>query len=71
MLNRLVDMFIGLDFKSCFDLDINEKVNLIEKSPTEEIVTREELIELFKTNSSPNHYIGLEISGFLHLGKLI
>ena len=48
MLNRLVDMFIGLDFKSCFDLDIIEKVDLIEKSPTEEIVTREELIELFK-----------------------
>ncbi len=52
-------------------MDINEKVNLIEKSPTEEIVTREELTELFKTNSSPNHYIGLEISGFLHLGSLI
>ena len=52
-------------------MDITEKVDLIEKPPTEEIVTREELIELFKTNSSPNHYIGLEISGFLHLGSLI
>jgi tyrosyl-tRNA synthetase len=41
------------------------------KPPTEEVVTQEELIELFKTNSSPNHYIGLEISGFLHLGSLI
>eukprot|EP00494_Astrolonche_serrata_P029207 UN29474 len=64
-------MFIGLDFKSCFDLDIIEKVDLIEKPPTEEVVTREELTELFKINSSPNHYIGLEISGFLHLGSLI
>ena len=63
--------FIGLDLKSCFDLDIAEKVNLIEKPPTEEIVTHDELIELFKTNSSPKHYIGLEISGFLHLGSLI
>ena len=63
--------FIRLLFKSCFDLDIIEKVDLIEKPPTEEVVTREELIELFKTNSSPNHYIGLEISGFLHLGSLI
>ena len=54
-----------------FDLDITEKVELIEKPPTEEIVTHEELIELFKTNSSPKHYIGLEISGFLHLGSLI
>jgi len=52
-------------------LDIIEKVNLIQRPPTEEIVTQEELIELFKTNSSPNHYIGLEISGFLHLGSLI
>ncbi|MFQ5782781.1 MAG: tyrosine--tRNA ligase [Nitrosopumilus sp.] len=52
-------------------MDITEKVDLIERLPTEEIVTRDELIELFKTNSSPKHYIGLEISGFLHLGSLI
>ncbi|MCV0430821.1 tyrosine--tRNA ligase [Nitrosopumilus sp.] len=52
-------------------MDITEKVDLIQRPPTEEIVTNEELIELFKTNSSPNHYIGLEISGFLHLGSLI
>jgi tyrosyl-tRNA synthetase len=52
-------------------LDITEKVDLIERPPTEEVVTRDELTELFKTNSSPKHYIGLEISGFLHLGSLI
>ena len=52
-------------------MDITEKVDLIERPPTEEVVTHEELIELFKTNSSPKHYIGLEISGFLHLGSLI
>ena len=52
-------------------MDVEEKVRLIEKPPTEEIVTRNELIELFKTNSRPKHYIGLEISGFLHLGSLI
>ena len=52
-------------------MDILEKVDLIERPPTEEVVTHEELIELFKTNSSPKHYIGLEISGFLHLGSLI
>ena len=52
-------------------MDITEKVDLIAKPPTEEIVTREELIELFKTNSHPKHYIGFEISGFLHLGSLI
>jgi len=44
---------------------------LIERPPTEEVVTRDELVELLKSNSSPKHYIGLEISGFLHLGSLI
>lgn len=52
-------------------MDITEKIELIERPPTEEIVTHEELLELFKSNSSPKHYIGLEISGFLHLGSLI
>jgi len=52
-------------------LDILEKIDLIERPPTEEVVTHDELVELFKTNSSPKHYIGLEISGFLHLGSLI
>ena len=63
--------FIGLHLKSFFDLDITEKVSLIERPPTEEVVTHNELMDLFKTNSSPKHYIGLEISGFLHLGSLI
>lgn len=52
-------------------MDITEKLELIQKPPTEEIVTNEELKELLQTNSSPKHYIGLEISGFLHLGSLI
>jgi|TARA_B100001013_G_scaffold280914_1_gene180930 tyrosyl-tRNA synthetase len=52
-------------------LDVTEKVDLIAKPPTEEIVTKEDLLELLKTNSRPKHYIGLEISGFLHLGSLI
>ena len=52
-------------------MDVTEKVDLIAKPPTEEIVTREELLELLKTNSNPKHYIGLEISGFLHLGSLL
>ncbi len=51
-------------------MDILEKVDLIDSDGTE-VVTRDELIELFKTNSSPKHYIGIEISGFLHLGSLL
>lgn len=52
-------------------MDVIDKVDLVERPPTEEVVTRDELAELFKTNASPKHYIGLEISGFLHLGSLI
>lgn len=52
-------------------MDVTEKVRLISRPPTEEVVREEELTELFETNSSPRHYIGLEISGFLHLGSLI
>lgn len=52
-------------------MDVTEKIALVTKDPTEEVVTSEELMNLFKTNSQPKHYIGLEISGFLHLGSLI
>jgi tyrosyl-tRNA synthetase len=52
-------------------MDVAQKVDLVLRPPTEEIVTREELTTLFETNSKPRHYIGLELSGFLHLGSLI
>jgi len=52
-------------------LDVTEKIALVTKEPTEEVVTNEELTNLFNTNARPKHYIGLEISGFLHLGSLI
>jgi tyrosyl-tRNA synthetase len=52
-------------------LDVTEKLNLIAKAPTKEIVTNDELLELLKTNSHPKHYLGIEISGFLHLGSLV
>ena len=52
-------------------MDVTEKIKLVTKEPTEEVVTQEELLNLFNTNSQPKHYIGLEISGFMHLGSLI
>ena len=52
-------------------MDLDRKVELVKSPPTEEIVTHDELVEMLQTNSSPRHYIGLEISGFLHLGSLI
>jgi len=52
-------------------MDVASKVDLVLKEPTEEVITKDELINLFNTNASPKHYIGLEISGLLHLGSLI
>lgn len=52
-------------------MDVTEKIRLVNRDPTEEVVTQAELLDLFTTNAHPKHYIGLEISGFLHLGSLI
>jgi len=49
-------------------MDIETKIELVKKKPTEEIVTEQELRELFETKEHPKHYIGFEISGLVHLG---
>ncbi|HEY4674442.1 MAG TPA: tyrosine--tRNA ligase [Candidatus Bathyarchaeia archaeon] len=51
-------------------MDIETKIDLIKKPPTEEILTEEELKQLLQTNEHPGHYQGFEISGLLHLGNL-
>jgi tyrosyl-tRNA synthetase len=53
------------------NVDIENRINLITRPPTDEVVTISELKRLFETNSHFDHYIGLEISGLLHLGSLI
>lgn len=52
-------------------LDIETKLELIKRPPTEEILVESELRELLETNEHPSHYIGFEISGLLHLGNLV
>ncbi len=52
-------------------MDLETKLELIKRLPTEEILLEEELRELLTTNENPSHYIGFEISGLLHLGTLI
>ena len=52
-------------------MDIDQKIDLIARSPTEEIVTEANLRELLNTNPHPRHYIGLEPSGPLHIGSLV
>ena len=43
----------------------------VNNTPWHEIVPENGLQELFETNDKPKHYIGLELSGFLHLGSLL
>ena len=52
-------------------LDIETKIDLIKRPPTEEILIESELRELLQTNPHPGHYQGFEISGLLHLGNFV
>lgn len=52
-------------------MDLESKLALIHRPPTEEVVTSDELRHLLETNDHPEHYIGLEISGPLHLGTIV
>jgi len=52
-------------------MNIEDKIRIIKSSPSEEIVTDNELRNLLENNSHPSHYIGIEISGPLHIGSLI
>ena len=49
-------------------MDLEEKIDLILRPPTEEIITIEELRELLQTNEHPVAYDGFEPSGMVHLG---
>ncbi len=49
-------------------MDIETKIDLVKRKPTEEIVTEADLRGIFQNYSSPKHYIGFEISGKVHLG---
>lgn len=52
-------------------MDIDTRLDLVMRPPTEEVVTEAEMRALLESEASPRHYIGLEISGFLHLGSLV
>jgi tyrosyl-tRNA synthetase len=50
-------------------LNIEDKVFLVKRKPTEEVLTEEELLKLLEREEHPQHYIGFEISGMLHIGS--
>jgi tyrosyl-tRNA synthetase len=52
-------------------MDVEERLALVTREPTEEVVTMDEMRALLQAKAHPKHYIGLEISGVLHLGSLI
>jgi len=49
-------------------MDIESKIDLVKRQPTEELVTEEDLRKIFQNYAHPKHYIGFEISGMVHLG---
>lgn len=50
-------------------MDIETKIELVKRKPTEEVITEEGLKEMFENYSHPRHYIGFEISGKVHIGS--
>lgn len=49
-------------------MNIEDKVFLVKRKPTEEVLTEKELVQLFETEEHPRHYIGFEVSGKMHIG---
>ncbi len=49
-------------------MDIEERLRLVLRYPTEEVLTVEELRQMFETGHKLRHYIGFEISGYVHIG---
>ena len=52
-------------------MDIDGRIGLIKSTPTEEVITDQDLRELLETKQHPKHYIGLEISGMPHIGHIL
>ena len=50
-------------------MDIEGKIALVNRKPSSEIITAEDLRETFQNYSHPKHYIGFEISGLVHIGS--
>ncbi|MEW6036176.1 MAG: tyrosine--tRNA ligase [Candidatus Micrarchaeota archaeon] len=49
-------------------MDIEARIALVRRKPTEELVTEADLRKVFESYNQPRHYIGFEISGMVHLG---
>lgn len=52
-------------------MDIESRLDLIKSEPLEEVITEPELRELLETHKTLKHYVGLEMSGMLHIGHVL
>lgn len=52
-------------------MDIETKIELIKSEPFQEVITEADLRSILETKEHPRHYLGLEISGMMHLGSLL
>lgn len=52
-------------------MDLEEKIELITRPPTEEVITLPDLRQLLETNDHPIAYNGFEPSGMMHLGTAL
>jgi len=50
-------------------MDLETRLELVKRPPTEEIITEQDLRELLETKQKPVAYDGFEPSGLLHLGS--
>lgn len=50
-------------------MDVETKIELVKRPPTTEVITYDDLKNLFETNDCPKHYIGYEVSGMIHMGS--
>ncbi len=50
-------------------MDLEKRMELIKRPPTEEVITEEDLKELLQTKDHPVAYDGFETSGLLHLAS--
>jgi len=52
-------------------MDIERRMELIKRPPTEEIITEEDLRALLQTKQKPMAYDGFETSGLMHIGSSV
>jgi tyrosyl-tRNA synthetase len=50
-------------------MDTEDRLALITRYPTEEVLTVDELRQYLETGDKLRHYIGFEISGYIHIGS--